>query len=78
MCFEVPFYYIEYAMAQLGAIAVWQQYRQYPEKALANYKNMLCLGYSRPLPNCTKQRVFASISSRDYVRQLADFLPYLN
>ena len=72
--FEVPFYYIEYAMAQLGAIAVWQQYRQNPEQALANYKNMLCLGYSRPLPELYGAAGIRFDFSRDYVRQLADFI----
>jgi oligoendopeptidase F len=33
--FEVPFYYIEYAMAQLGAIAIWKNYKENPSKALA-------------------------------------------
>ncbi|MBK8805762.1 MAG: M3 family oligoendopeptidase [Bacteroidales bacterium] len=32
--YEVPFYYIEYAISQLGAIAVWRNYKQNPEKAL--------------------------------------------
>ena len=72
--FEVPFYYIEYAMAQLGAIAVWQQYRQNPEQALTNYKNMLRLGYSRPLPELYEAAGIRFDFSRDYVRQLADFI----
>jgi oligoendopeptidase F len=48
--FEVPFYYIEYGIAQLGALQLWQQFRRDPSKALANYKNGLSLGGSRPLP----------------------------
>jgi oligoendopeptidase F len=32
--FEIPFYYIEYGLAQLGAIAVWKNYKENPEKAL--------------------------------------------
>ena len=35
--YEVPFYYIEYGIAQLGAIGLWQQYKQDPEKAMNNY-----------------------------------------
>ncbi|MDX1666907.1 MAG: M3 family oligoendopeptidase, partial [Saprospiraceae bacterium] len=35
--FEVPFYYIEYGMAQLGAIAMWQQYRHSSKRAISNY-----------------------------------------
>lgn len=44
--YEVPFYYIEYGMAQLGAIAVWKNYRQNPEKALEDYLNALALGHT--------------------------------
>ncbi|EDO25482.1 predicted protein [Nematostella vectensis] len=48
--FEVPFYYIEYGIAQLGAIAMWRQYRENKEQALDNYMNALSLGYTKTLP----------------------------
>ncbi|RYY61822.1 MAG: M3 family oligoendopeptidase [Chitinophagaceae bacterium] len=48
--FEVPFYYIEYGIAQLGAIGLWQQYKQDPDKAIGNYVNALSLGGTRTLP----------------------------
>lgn len=48
--FEVPFYYIEYGIAQLGAIGLWQQYKQDPEKAINNYLTALDLGGTRTLP----------------------------
>ena len=48
--FEVPFYYIEYGIAQLGAIGLWQQYQQDPEKAVENYMKALKLGGTRTLP----------------------------
>ncbi|HMO31369.1 MAG TPA: M3 family oligoendopeptidase [Lacibacter sp.] len=48
--FEVPFYYIEYGIAQLGAIGLWMQFRQNPEAALQNYMHALQLGGTRPLP----------------------------
>lgn len=47
--FEAPFYYIEYGIAQLGAIAVWKNYKKNPTKALQDYKNALQLGYTTPL-----------------------------
>ena len=47
--YEVPFYYIEYAMAQLGAIAMWRNYRQNPAEGLAAYKRALALGYTAPI-----------------------------
>jgi oligoendopeptidase F len=45
-----PFYYIEYGIAQLGALQVWANSRQDKAKALADYKKSLALGGSRPLP----------------------------
>lgn len=48
--FEVPFYYIEYGIAQLGAIGMWMQYKQNPEQALDNYCKALALGGTATLP----------------------------
>jgi oligoendopeptidase F len=47
--FEVPFYYIEYGIAQLGALQVWLHSRRDPKKALQRYKQGLALGGSRPV-----------------------------
>jgi len=48
--FLVPFYYIEYGIAQLGALGVWNNSKSDRAKALADYKKALALGGSRPLP----------------------------
>ena len=48
--FEVPFYYIEYGIAQLGAIGMWMQFKQNKEQALDNYCNALALGGTKTLP----------------------------
>ena len=48
--FEVPFYYIEYGIAQLGALQLWLQYKDNPKQAIDNYKRALSLGGSKPLP----------------------------
>ena len=48
--FEVPFYYIEYGIAQLGAIGLWMQYKKNPQQALDNYCNALALGGTATLP----------------------------
>ena len=47
--YEVPFYYIEYGIAQLGAIGVWRNYRQNAEAGLQHYKDALKLGYKAPI-----------------------------
>ena len=48
--FLYPFYYVEYGIAQLGALQVWANSRRDKVKALADYKTALALGGSRPLP----------------------------
>jgi oligoendopeptidase F len=45
-----PFYYIEYAIAQLGALQVWSNSRRNKPKALQDYQRALALGGSKPLP----------------------------
>ncbi len=45
-----PFYYVEYGIAQLGALQVWANSRRDKAKALRDYKAGLALGGSRPLP----------------------------
>ncbi|MDX1651323.1 MAG: M3 family oligoendopeptidase [Brumimicrobium sp.] len=48
--FEVPFYYIEYGMAQLGALAVWKNSKSDFKKAITDYKKALSLGYTKSIP----------------------------
>jgi len=48
--FSYPFYMIEYAIAQLGALQLWTQSTSDEQRALTNYKRALGLGGSRPLP----------------------------
>ncbi len=48
--FQVPFYYIEYAQAQMGALQLWILYRRDPEATVRAYREGLALGGSRPLP----------------------------
>ena len=49
--FEYPFYYIEYGIAELGALQLWVRALKDPAAALADYKKALALGGSRPLPD---------------------------
>ena len=72
--YEVPFYYIEYAMAQLGAIAVWRNYRQDPAAGLAAYKRALALGYTAPIGQIYAAAGIRFDFSTDYLRTLADFV----
>jgi oligoendopeptidase F len=46
-----PFYYIEYGIAQLGALQVWTRSRSDPSAAVVDYRRALSLGGARPLPS---------------------------
>ncbi|MFN8398188.1 MAG: M3 family oligoendopeptidase [Bacteroidia bacterium] len=72
--YDVPFYYIEYGIAQLGAIAVWRNYRQNPEKGLSDYLHALSLGYTRPIPEVYEAAGIRFDFSEDYIRELIDFV----
>jgi oligoendopeptidase F len=49
--FHVPFYYIEYGIAQLGALQLWMKAKEDPQRALNNYRSALKLGGTRSLPD---------------------------
>lgn len=72
--YEVPFYYIEYGMAQLGAIAIWKNYKENPQKALAQYLDALRLGYTRTIPEIYETAGIRFDFSTDYVRELVGFV----
>lgn len=72
--FEVPFYYIEYGIAQLGAIAVWRNYKQDKNNAIAAYKKALQLGYTKPIPDIYKNAGIEFNFSKEYVKELMTFL----
>ncbi len=71
--FEVPFYYIEYGIAQLGAIAVWRNYKKDPETAVKRYMDALSLGYSRSIPEVYETAGIRFDFSEEYIRELISF-----
>jgi oligoendopeptidase F len=72
--FEVPFYYVEYGFAQLGAIALWRNYKQNPVKAISQYKKALSLGYTRPIGELYEAAGIRFEFSAPYVRELVAFV----
>ncbi len=72
--YEVPFYYIEYAMAQLGAIAVWRNYKQNPERAIQQYMEALSLGYTKTIGEIYETAGIEFNFSQTYVKELVDFV----
>jgi oligoendopeptidase F len=57
--YEAPFYYIEYGLAQLGALQVWRNALADQAQAVADYRRALALGYTRSLPE-----LFAAAGAR--------------
>jgi oligoendopeptidase F len=61
-------------MAQLGAIAVWRNFRQNPQEGLAAYKRALALGYTAPIGEIYAAAGIRFDFSTAYLRTLADFV----
>jgi len=72
--FEVPFYYIEYGIAQLGAIGMWMQYKKDAQKALDNYAYALSLGGTKTLPDLYKAAGLEFDFSPEKIKVLMDFV----
>ena len=72
--YEVPFYYIEYGFAQLGAIAVWRNYKTNPTQAIEQYKQALALGYTKSIPEIYSAAGIKFDFSPAYIKELMDFV----
>ena len=72
--FEVPFYYIEYGIAQLGALGLWMQYKRNKENALSNYMEALSLGAMRTLPELYDAAGLKFNFAKEQIKQLMDFV----
>jgi len=72
--FEVPFYYIEYGIAQLGAIGLWKQFKEDKDKAINNYITALQLGGTKTLPELYKAAGLKFSFAPDYISELMLFV----
>jgi oligoendopeptidase F len=72
--FEVPFYYIEYGIAQLGAIGLWSKFKQEKEAALDSYMLSLSKGGTLTLPELYKTAGIEFNFSPEYIQKLMDFV----
>lgn len=72
--YEVPFYYIEYGIAQLGAIGLWKQYQENPDQAINNYIKALDLGGTVTLPELFKAAGLQFDFSPQYISELMKFV----
>lgn len=72
--FEVPFYYIEYGFAQLGAVGVWKNYITNGQAAIEDYKAFLKLGNTKSIPNIYETAGVKFEFSESYISDLMQFV----
>ena len=72
--FELPFYYIEYGIAQLGAIGVWKNYKENPQKGLEGYLAALQLGYTQPINKIYETAGIKFDFSKENISNLMNFV----
>ncbi|MBS1490524.1 MAG: M3 family oligoendopeptidase [Bacteroidetes bacterium] len=72
--YEVPFYYIEYGMAQLGAIAVWRNFKKNKAEGLNFYMNALRKGNMATIPELYKAAGIKFDFSKKYISELMAFV----
>jgi len=72
--YEVPFYYIEYGMAQLGAIALWRNYKRDKQQGLEGYMSALKLGNLTTIPEIYKAANIKFDFSKAYIKELMSFV----
>lgn len=72
--FEVPFYYIEYGIAQIGALGIWKNYKENPQQALEQYKAALRLGYTVSIPKIYETAGLSFDFSSESIANLATLL----
>jgi oligoendopeptidase F len=72
--FEVPFYYIEYGIAQLGALGVWMNSLTDFESGLTAYQEALKLGYTKSIPEIYETAKVPFDFSSERLKSLAAFI----
>ncbi len=72
--YEVPFYYIEYGIAQLGAVALWKNFRSDPLLTIQQYKEALSLGNTRSIPEVYQTAGIRFDFSSEYILSLMQFV----
>ncbi len=72
--FEVPFYYIEYGIAQLGAIGLWKRYKENKQAALEGYIGSLSKGGTLTLPELYSTAGIEFNFSPAHIKQLMQFV----
>ncbi|MEJ6777137.1 MAG: M3 family oligoendopeptidase [Crocinitomicaceae bacterium] len=72
--FEVPFYYIEYGISQLGALGIWKNSLENKALAIEQYKSALKLAYTRSIPEIYNVAGVKFNFTISHIKSLADFI----
>lgn len=72
--FEVPFYYIEYAISQLGAIAIYKNYKEKGDIAIEEYEKFLDIGYSKSVSEVYEAAGIRFDFSEKYIEEIVEFI----
>jgi oligoendopeptidase F len=72
--YEIPFYYIEHAIAQLGALQVWRNYKKDKDDAIKCFKKALTLGSQKSLPELYEAANIKFDFSYDTISELMEFV----
>jgi oligoendopeptidase F len=72
--FQFPLYYIEYGIAQLGAIAVWKNYKEDPQKTIYQFRDALSKGYTLSLPKLYEAAGIRFDFSAEYLAEIIGFV----
>jgi len=72
--FEVPFYYIEYGIAQLGALGVWKNSLENKSLAINQYKDALKVAYTKSIPEIYTIAGIKFNFTTKHIKNLADFV----
>ncbi|WP_413788903.1 M3 family oligoendopeptidase [Bacillus bruguierae] len=72
--FEVPFYYIEYAIAQIGALQMYKQYKENPKQTLIHYKQALSLGSTKSVKEVYEAAGIRFDFSAQTIKELMEFV----
>jgi oligoendopeptidase F len=75
--YEVPFYYIEYGFAQLGALGVWANYKSDPAKGIAQYKDALALGNIKTIPEVYEKAGVKFDFSESIIKRLMETVSFV-
>ncbi len=74
LIFRAPFYMIEYAFAQLGALAIYKNYKENPQKTIEQIIASMKLGNTKSLQELYETAGIRFDFSKEYVTEIAQFL----